>query len=72
MALILHDSDCSLHSAPAFPVGPCDCGAEDVLHLLNAYKNDQLEMKRPWDAERADEVIAKLRHFLNGEGRERR
>ena len=61
MALILHDSDCSLHNAPALPVGPCDCGAEDVVHLLNAYKNDQIEAERPWDADRVDEVLAQIR-----------
>lgn len=61
MALILHDSDCARHNAPALPVGPCDCGAEDVRHLLNTSKNDALEAKRPWDADRIDEVLAQLR-----------
>lgn len=23
----LHDSDCAMHNAPAYPAGPCDCGA---------------------------------------------
>ena len=23
----LHDSDCAMHSAPAYPAGECDCGA---------------------------------------------
>ena len=61
MAIVLHDSDCSLHNAPALPVGHCDCGADDIVHLLNAYKNDQLEANRPWDAERATEVLAQIR-----------
>lgn len=25
----IHDSDCAVHNAPAFPAGPCDCGAEE-------------------------------------------
>jgi len=25
-----HASDCAIHSAPALPVGPCDCGAESL------------------------------------------
>jgi hypothetical protein len=61
MAVILHDSDCALHNAPALPVGPCNCGADDILHLLNASKNDAIEMKRSWDAERIDEVMAQIR-----------
>jgi hypothetical protein len=24
---VIHASDCALHNAPAYPVGPCDCGA---------------------------------------------
>jgi hypothetical protein len=24
-----HSSDCALHNAPAYPPGPCDCGADD-------------------------------------------
>lgn len=24
---ILHDSDCAVHNEPAYPAGPCDCGA---------------------------------------------
>ena len=30
-----HASDCSLHNAPALPVGTCDCG---VLGLVDLYK----------------------------------
>lgn len=25
----LHDSDCAIHREPAYPAGPCDCGALD-------------------------------------------
>lgn len=25
---IQHDSDCAVHNGPAYPAGPCDCGAE--------------------------------------------
>lgn len=28
MATILHDSDCAQHNEPAYPNGPCDCGAD--------------------------------------------
>lgn len=24
---VIHDSDCSVHNEPAYPAGPCDCGA---------------------------------------------
>lgn len=27
---IIHDSDCAVHNEPAYPNGPCDCGAEMV------------------------------------------
>lgn len=60
MATILHDSDCAVHNAPAAPTTPCDCGADDVVHLLHAYKNDQVEMGRTWDAERAAEVLKQI------------
>jgi hypothetical protein len=26
-SVVLHRSDCAVHNAPAFPAGPCDCGA---------------------------------------------
>ena len=25
---LVHDSDCAVNNEPAFPAGPCDCGAE--------------------------------------------
>lgn len=25
-----HASDCSVHNAPALPIGPCDCGLEPI------------------------------------------
>ena len=25
---VLHESDCAVHNAPAYPPGPCDCEAE--------------------------------------------
>lgn len=28
MKEIVHDSDCAVNNEPAFPAGPCDCGAE--------------------------------------------
>lgn len=27
-AKVMHDSDCAVHNEPAYPAGPCDCGAE--------------------------------------------
>ena len=29
-----HRSDCAVHNEPAFPNGPCDCGAESFVALL--------------------------------------
>lgn len=26
-----HKSDCALHNGPALPVGPCDCGASELM-----------------------------------------
>ena len=28
MKEIMHDSDCAVYNEPAYPAGPCDCGAE--------------------------------------------
>lgn len=28
--MMRHLSDCAVHNAPALPVGPCDCGAEQI------------------------------------------
>lgn len=25
---LIHDSDCAVHNEPAYPAGPCNCGAE--------------------------------------------
>ena len=25
---VIHASDCALHNMPAYPAGPCDCGAD--------------------------------------------
>ena len=34
---IIHWSDCAIYNGPAYPAGPCDCGAldlaDDVFHL---------------------------------------
>jgi hypothetical protein len=30
MVTILHDSDCATHNEPAYPNGPCDCGADSI------------------------------------------
>lgn len=27
--MTIHASDCAMHDAPAFPAGPCTCGASD-------------------------------------------
>lgn len=31
-----HDSDCAVHSEPAYPAGECNCSACDELHKLRA------------------------------------
>lgn len=33
IATIIHDSDCAKHNMPAYPNGPCDCGAEVAAKL---------------------------------------
>lgn len=27
--MISHASDCAIYNAPALPIGPCDCGADE-------------------------------------------
>jgi hypothetical protein len=27
----IHNSDCAIYNEPAFPAGPCDCGAAEEL-----------------------------------------
>lgn len=29
----LHASDCAVHNEPAYPAGPCDCGASVLRNL---------------------------------------
>ena len=41
---IQHASDCAVHNEPAYPNGPCDCGAEDIVRDCrtcehNSYKD---------------------------------
>ena len=41
-----HASDCAVHNAPAMPIGPCDCGAQDVSKIkrhLVAMINTELQ-----------------------------
>lgn len=30
----VHDSDCAVHNAPAFPAGKCDCGAGTISEVV--------------------------------------
>ena len=32
----LHASDCSIHNGPAYPPGPCDCGADAIVIAVAA------------------------------------
>ena len=32
----LHASDCSIHNGPAYPPGPCDCGADAIRDAVLA------------------------------------
>ena len=45
MVKVLHDSDCALHSAPASPMMPCDCGAGQlpriVRHLTSVLETNE-------------------------------
>lgn len=45
MATVLHDSDCAQHNEPAYPNGPCDCGADKLVSL-----KDVLELIKPGEA----------------------
>ena len=80
----IHASGCSVHNAPAFPPGPCDCGlellwsAEAELARQNA-ANDMLAKERDaWQAKAAElqvhinELGAILREELDREATEQR
>ncbi len=36
---IVHDSDCAKHNMPAMPNGPCDCGARDIIDMIQLAKH---------------------------------
>lgn len=42
---IIHDSDCAVHNEPAYPNGPCDCGAEMVEALEATNDNLRHELR---------------------------
>lgn len=49
---VKHWSDCAVHSEPAYPAGPCDCGAvvmtpEQTLDWLAQQHFDQCQEERP-------------------------
>lgn len=39
MAEILHDSDCATHNMPAYPNGPCDCGAALAQEVVKSSRD---------------------------------
>ena len=41
--MIEHASDCALHSEPAYPAGPCNCGAEMVERVARVLAQHQKE-----------------------------
>lgn len=63
--MIAHASDCAVHNEPAYPAGPCDCGAtpdpRDVEVLARQFHNiyesvaplfnyhTKLESRVPWE-----------------------
>lgn len=34
MERLIHDSDCAMHNMPAYPNGPCDCGARHIVDMI--------------------------------------
>jgi hypothetical protein len=40
LVAVTHASDCSLHNAPALPVGPCDCGGIDEQSETEALRSE--------------------------------
>ena len=39
MSEFVHASDCAAHNAPAYPPGPCNCGAR-ALALIGSIRSD--------------------------------
>lgn len=37
---VVHASDCAVHNEPAYPNGPCDCGALDVVRDCRTCKHN--------------------------------
>lgn len=58
MKEIVHDSDCAVNNEPAFPAGPCDCGAEARAQRRYVRMMGQIFYKK---AARKDE------HFFSGD-----
>ena len=42
----LHASDCSVHNEPAYPKGPCDCGATNSLYTADQLREAQAKVLR--------------------------
>ncbi len=49
MTDIIHDSYCSLHNAPALPVGPCDCEAGRLAKMCEGLTAHEAEIAQWWD-----------------------
>lgn len=40
---IQHDSGCAMHNMPAYPAGPCDCGAEAKVKAPQIFSPSSLD-----------------------------
>jgi hypothetical protein len=49
-----HASDCATSNGPAYPVGPCDCGATPVANLSKVMQPKMLGPGHMTDAERME------------------
>lgn len=47
MAPGAHFSDCAIHNEPAFPAGPCDCGAMPPRPDMHVIGPDEYEVAEP-------------------------
>lgn len=48
MSKIIHDSYCSLHNAPALPVGACDCEAGRLAKMCEGMTAHEAEIAQSW------------------------
>jgi hypothetical protein len=45
---VIHDSDCALHNAPAFPIGPCNCSVSKPSTAASEFTDAEIADALKW------------------------